>query len=111
MQAGREPRPPLVPQHHHALRTPHIQPPAQPLRLDVPPEGDWRTTGYQVAQTGTLGGRSGQSFPRADSRARLALSPTATCPLCALCQRAPAEPMGAYCRSCGAHVARFRTAS
>ncbi|KAG5266633.1 hypothetical protein AALO_G00234420 [Alosa alosa] len=111
------PPPPSAPQHHE-LRSPHTQAPPQPLRLDVPPEGDWRTTGYQTV---TLGGRNTQQqqqptqqqqpFARTDSRMRLTRSPSVGSPLCALCHRAPAEPMAGYCRSCGAHVARFRTAS
>ncbi|XP_062376155.1 inactive ubiquitin carboxyl-terminal hydrolase 54a [Sardina pilchardus] len=108
------PPPPSAPQHHDP-RGPHTQAPPQPLRLDVPPEGDWRTAGYQTA---TLGRNTQQQqqqqqqpFVRTDSRMRLTRSPSVGSPLCALCHRAPAEPMGGYCRSCGAHMARFRTTS
>lgn len=114
VQASRDPAPSPPSPQHHTLRSPHTQGPVQPLRLDVPPESDWRTANYQ---TGTLGTRNVQQqqqqppFARVDSRVRLARSPSVASPLCVLCQRAPAEPMDAYCRSCGAHMARFRTTS
>lgn len=84
---------------------PHQGPP-QPLRLDVPPESDWRRdTDYRTAPP------SSSWDPRTTHHqqpppARLRRDPQ----LCSLCQQVPAEPSRPYCPSCGAYVARFRPA-
>lgn len=71
-------------------------PTAQPTRMDMPPEGDWRTASYR---TGHL---DGQAFrTRRDSHIQL----------CSLCQQAPAEPIGAYCQACIAYRNRYRQAN
>lgn len=76
--------PPTAP---HQLRVGR-EAPTQPLRLDMPPDSDWRRdTNYRTVR------------PRAHLR------------LCCLCQQLPAEPSRSYCLSCGAYVARFRPAS
>ncbi|XP_063047439.1 inactive ubiquitin carboxyl-terminal hydrolase 54a isoform X1 [Engraulis encrasicolus] len=106
--------PPTHPQgaQHHALRIPHTQAPAPMRRLDVPPEGDWRTQSQVHMGSMVGGGGGGQTLPRSESRQRLpARSPAGPTPLCILCQRASADPLSAYCRSCGAHVTRYCTAS
>ncbi|XP_077960901.1 inactive ubiquitin carboxyl-terminal hydrolase 54a isoform X2 [Gasterosteus aculeatus] len=93
--------------------------PAQPLRLDVPPETDWR----READYRTL---SSSWDPRALSRPHQPIQhhqplqrtnshqpprPRRDPQLCSLCQQLPAEPPRPYCRSCGAYVARFRPVS
>lgn len=84
----------------------HLGPP-QPLRLDMPPESDWRRdTDYRTVRP------SSSWDPRT---ARLRQPPPARPrrdpQLCSLCQQLPAEPSRPYCLSCGAYVARFRPAS
>ncbi|XP_071329568.1 inactive ubiquitin carboxyl-terminal hydrolase 54a isoform X2 [Trachinotus anak] len=81
--------------------------PTQPLRLDVPPEGDWRCdTDYRTVQAGSTWDlrtahyhQPGPPRPRRDPH------------LCSLCQQLPAELPRPYCSSCGAYVTRFRPAS
>lgn len=70
--------------------------PAQPLRLDVPPESDWR----READYRTLQPRS--------ARQRPLQRPLRGLQLCSLCQQLPAESARPYCSSCGTYVARFR---
>uniref|UniRef100_A0A3P8NIL8 USP domain-containing protein n=1 Tax=Astatotilapia calliptera TaxID=8154 RepID=A0A3P8NIL8_ASTCA len=79
--------------------------PAHPLRLDIPPDGDWRRdTNSRTVQ------------PSSSWDARLARHPQPPRPrrppqLCSLCQQLPAEPARSCCSSCGAYVARFRPTS
>ncbi|XP_042288359.1 inactive ubiquitin carboxyl-terminal hydrolase 54a isoform X2 [Thunnus maccoyii] len=105
----------LPPSRHPAppLRVPG-ESPAQPLRLDVPPESDWRRDADYRTVSSTWDLRSTrhhQSLQRTDSHqpplARQRRSPQ----LCSLCQQLPAQPSRPYCPSCGAYVARFRPAS
>lgn len=64
-----------------------------PMRMDMPPEGDWRTATYRT------GHPDGQVFrARRDSQRQL----------CSLCQQTPAEPMGAYCQVCIAYRQHYR---
>nr|XP_057907863.1 inactive ubiquitin carboxyl-terminal hydrolase 54-like isoform X2 [Doryrhamphus excisus] len=62
--------------------------PAQPLRLDMPPEGDWRR------QADPTAARHRQMPPQ----------------LCSLCRLLPAEPPRHFCSSCASYVARCRPA-
>ncbi|XP_041865673.1 inactive ubiquitin carboxyl-terminal hydrolase 54a isoform X2 [Melanotaenia boesemani] len=81
--------------------------PSQPLRLDVPPDSDWRRDAdYRTVQPGsswdlrsTLHHRPPHWSDRGVGRSPL---------LCSLCQQLPAEPSRSYCPSCGAYMARFR---
>ncbi|XP_061823845.1 ubiquitin carboxyl-terminal hydrolase 54-like isoform X2 [Nerophis lumbriciformis] len=56
----------------------------QPLRLDMPPEGDWRKSAARLRQTPPQ--------------------------LCSLCLQLPAEPSRPFCAPCAAYVARRRAA-
>ncbi|CAK6981115.1 inactive ubiquitin carboxyl-terminal hydrolase 54a isoform X5 [Scomber scombrus] len=99
-------RPPAPP-----LRLPG-ETPAQPLRLDVPPESDWRRDADYRTQSSTWDPRSSrihQFLQRSKPTppARLHRTP----PLCSLCQQLPAQPPRPYCPSCSAYVARFHPAS
>ncbi|XP_073337660.1 ubiquitin carboxyl-terminal hydrolase 54-like isoform X2 [Pagrus major] len=101
----------------HLLRVSgEAPPPPQPLRLDVPPESDWRREAdYRTVQlSSSWDPRTARHHPplrRTASHqpppARLRRDPQ----LCSLCQQLPAEPSRPYCPSCGAYVARFRSAS
>ncbi|KAK1791841.1 hypothetical protein P4O66_013820, partial [Electrophorus voltai] len=75
-------------------------PPARPLRLDMPPEGDWRTVDYRAGPT------EGQVFPGLDPRARALRGPPP--PLCPICQRNPAEATRGCCHACAVYVSRCR---
>ncbi|CAI5655033.1 unnamed protein product [Oreochromis niloticus] len=79
--------------------------PTHPLRLDIPPDGDWRRDANS---------RTVQPGPSWDPRlARHPQPPRPRWPpqLCSLCQQLPAEPTRSCCASCGAYVARFGPAS
>uniref|UniRef100_A0A8C8I7L1 USP domain-containing protein n=1 Tax=Oncorhynchus tshawytscha TaxID=74940 RepID=A0A8C8I7L1_ONCTS len=76
----------LPPQHHPAYHQLSNETSTQPLRLDVPPDVDWRTPDYRMV-------------------------PPSIAPLCSMCQQLPTEPSCHYCQSCGAYMARFRPAS
>uniref|UniRef100_A0AAY5L0F3 USP domain-containing protein n=1 Tax=Esox lucius TaxID=8010 RepID=A0AAY5L0F3_ESOLU len=93
--SGRAPATCLPPQRHPAHQRLPIETSTQPLRLDVPPDVDWRTPDY----------RMDHPHMRASSRG------PATAHLCSLCQQLPTEPSRHYCQSCGAYMARFRPAS
>ncbi|XP_070696872.1 inactive ubiquitin carboxyl-terminal hydrolase 54a [Pempheris klunzingeri] len=99
----------------HHLRATGEGPP-QPLRLDVPPESDWRHEAeYRTVQPSSSWdprtARHHQPLLHTGSYqpppARLRRDPQ----LCSLCQQLPAEPSRPYCPSCGAYVARFRPVS
>ncbi|XP_070772240.1 inactive ubiquitin carboxyl-terminal hydrolase 54a [Enoplosus armatus] len=99
----------------HHLRGPGEGPP-QPLRLDVPPESDWRRDAdYRTVQPSSSWdsrtSRHHQPLLRTDSRQPPPAPPRRDPQLCSLCQQLPAEPSRPYCPSCGAYVARFRPAS
>lgn len=84
------------PQRASLSRQALSMPIAQPMRMDMPPEGDWRTATYRT------GHPDGQAFrTRRDSHMQL----------CSLCQQAPAEPMGAYCQACIAYRKHYRQAN
>ncbi|XP_008286551.1 inactive ubiquitin carboxyl-terminal hydrolase 54a [Stegastes partitus] len=99
-----------APQH---LRVPGDAP-TQPLRLDVPPESDWRRDADpRTVQPGSSWdprlARHHQALQRTDSQPPP--RPRRAPQLCSLCQQLPAEPSRPYCPSCGAYVARFRPVS
>ncbi|XP_067276768.1 inactive ubiquitin carboxyl-terminal hydrolase 54a isoform X3 [Pseudorasbora parva] len=79
--------------HHHS----HLEPPAQPFRLDVPPERDWR------ADRGT------HVFPRTEPRGGMSRGPPVY--ICGLCKQSPAEPTRSYCQNCRAHMNHYRMTS
>lgn len=89
------------------LQHPHYTPqhsrgsegPPQPLRLDIPPESDWR---HQVNFRNVQPPRHHQPLHRTEPRPHRAPQ------LCLLCRQLPAEPARSYCPSCGAYMARFR---
>ncbi|XP_036978828.1 inactive ubiquitin carboxyl-terminal hydrolase 54a isoform X2 [Acanthopagrus latus] len=103
--------------------TPHLlrvsgeaPPPPQPLRLDVPPESDWRhEADYRTVQLSSSweprATRHHPSLQRTSSYQSPPARPRRDPQLCSLCQQLPAEPARPYCPSCGAYVARFRSAS
>uniref|UniRef100_UPI0037E738AD ubiquitin carboxyl-terminal hydrolase 54-like n=1 Tax=Semicossyphus pulcher TaxID=241346 RepID=UPI0037E738AD len=97
------------------LRVPGEGPP-QPLRLDVPPESDWRRDAdYRTVQPSSSwdprSTRLHQPLQRSNSHQPPPARPRRDPHLCSLCQQLPAEPSRPYCPSCGAYVARFRSAS
>ncbi|XP_041803647.1 inactive ubiquitin carboxyl-terminal hydrolase 54a isoform X2 [Chelmon rostratus] len=88
----------------------------QPLRLDVPPESDWRRDAdYKTVQPSSSWdprtARHHQPLQRTSSYQPPPARPRRDPQLCSLCQQLPAEPSRPYCPSCGAYVARFRPAS
>ncbi|XP_047207018.1 inactive ubiquitin carboxyl-terminal hydrolase 54a isoform X2 [Girardinichthys multiradiatus] len=93
-----------------APQRPHVSGdvPPQPLRLDVPPETDWRRD---------VGYRTGQSISSWDPRSIRSQRPvqwTDRGPfrgpqLCSLCHQLPADPGRPYCPTCAAYVARYRS--
>lgn len=91
------PRHRLTSEPAHRGSDPTHRGPAQPLRLDMPPETDWRC---------------GVDFRTAwdpwDSRT---LRPRPRDPqLCSLCHQLPAERLRPFCPPCGAHLARTHPA-
>ncbi|XP_037637581.1 LOW QUALITY PROTEIN: inactive ubiquitin carboxyl-terminal hydrolase 54a [Sebastes umbrosus] len=94
------------------LTVPGEAPPAQPLRLDVPPETDWRhDADYRTVSSSwdPRTARHHQPLHRTASHQPPPPRPHRDPQLCSLCQQLPAEPSRPYCPSCGAYVARFRT--
>ncbi|XP_019715811.1 inactive ubiquitin carboxyl-terminal hydrolase 54-like [Hippocampus comes] len=61
---------------------------ARPLRLDVPPDGDWRRGGAGAE-------RNPAGLLRLTART-----------ICSLCRQLPADSPHPFCSPCGAHVAR-----
>ncbi|XP_076598793.1 inactive ubiquitin carboxyl-terminal hydrolase 54a isoform X2 [Chaetodon auriga] len=99
----------------HLLRVSGEGPP-QPLRLDVPPESDWRRDAdYRTVQPSSSWdprpARHHQPLQRTSSYQPPPARPRRDPQLCSLCQQVPAEPSRPYCPSCGAYVARFRPTS
>uniref|UniRef100_A0A4W5NYC6 Ubiquitin specific peptidase 54a n=1 Tax=Hucho hucho TaxID=62062 RepID=A0A4W5NYC6_9TELE len=105
----------LPPQHHPAYHRLSSETSTQPLRLDVPPDVDWRTPDCRMVPP---------SMPMRDThplhqptqkpdqpRMRASSRGPGSAPLCSLCQQLPTEPSRHYCQSCGAYMARFRPAS
>ncbi|XP_055758143.1 inactive ubiquitin carboxyl-terminal hydrolase 54a isoform X2 [Salvelinus fontinalis] len=105
----------LPPQHHPAYHQLSNETSTQPLRLDVPPDVDWRTPDYRMVPP---------SMPMRDPhplhqptqkpdqpRMRASSRGPGSAPLCSLCQQLPTEPSRHYCQSCLAYMARFRPAS
>lgn len=84
------------PQHASLPRQPLSVSTAQPMRMDMPPEGDWRTATYRA------GHPDGQALrTRRGSHIQL----------CSLCQQSPAEPMANYCQACITYRNRYRQAN
>ncbi|KAJ4948221.1 hypothetical protein JOQ06_019758 [Pogonophryne albipinna] len=76
----------------------------QPMRLDVPPDTDWRLQpNFRTVGSSSWDPRAARHHLPPPPRPRRAPPP-----LCSLCQQFPAEPPRPYCLSCGAYVARFR---
>ncbi|XP_034408750.1 inactive ubiquitin carboxyl-terminal hydrolase 54a [Cyclopterus lumpus] len=95
----------------HHLRGPG-EAPAQPLRLDVPPETDWRRDAdYRTASSSWDPRAARQHQPLQRTVSQQPPRPRRDPQLCSLCQQLPAEPPRPYCQSCGAYVARFRPVS
>uniref|UniRef100_A0A8C1QDX7 Inactive ubiquitin carboxyl-terminal hydrolase 54-like n=1 Tax=Cyprinus carpio TaxID=7962 RepID=A0A8C1QDX7_CYPCA len=86
----------LIP-HHSSHHHPHLEPPTQPLRLDVPPERDWRAA------------RDSHVFPRTEPRGGTSRGPPVY--ICGLCKQNPAEPTRSYCQTCRAHMNHYRKTS
>ncbi len=90
--------------------------PPRPLRLDVPPERDWRRdANYRTVKPSSSrdprAARHHQPFQQSSSQQPPQARPSRDLQLCSLCQQLPAEPSCPYCPSCGAYVAHFRSAS
>ncbi|XP_034054952.1 inactive ubiquitin carboxyl-terminal hydrolase 54-like [Gymnodraco acuticeps] len=78
--------------------------PSQPMRLDVPPDTDWRLQpNFRTVSSSSWDPRAARHHLPPPPQPRRAPPP-----LCSLCQQFPAEPPRPYCLSCGAYVARFR---
>ncbi|XP_076831525.1 inactive ubiquitin carboxyl-terminal hydrolase 54a isoform X2 [Brachyhypopomus gauderio] len=101
----------LEPPHRQHLRSTlpppvaqlHAPRPARPLRLDIPPEGDWRTADHRA------GPADARPFPGPEPRARALRGPPP--PLCPICQQSPAEPAHGCCHACTAYANRSRASS
>ncbi|CDQ59801.1 unnamed protein product [Oncorhynchus mykiss] len=89
----------LQPQHHPAHHRLSSETSNQPLRLDIPPDDDWRTPDYRIVPL--------HDHPRMMASSR----GPGSAQLCSLCQQLPTEPSRHYCQSCGVYMARFRPAS
>ncbi|XP_031679282.1 inactive ubiquitin carboxyl-terminal hydrolase 54 isoform X2 [Oncorhynchus kisutch] len=105
----------LPPQHHPAYHQLSNETSTQPLRLDVPPDVDWRTPDYRMVPP-SMPMRDPhpphQSTQKPDQpRMKASSHCPGSAPLCSLCQQLPTEPSRHYCQSCGAYMARFRPAS
>ncbi|XP_072534431.1 inactive ubiquitin carboxyl-terminal hydrolase 54a isoform X2 [Salminus brasiliensis] len=87
--------PRMIPQHH--------EPVVKPLRLDVPPESDWRTADYRTAPI------DGPAFSRPDPRTRSLRGNPAQ--LCSLCQQSPAEHGLSQCQTCRSYINHYRPTS
>ncbi|XP_016412417.1 inactive ubiquitin carboxyl-terminal hydrolase 54-like [Sinocyclocheilus rhinocerous] len=83
--------------HHSSHHHPHLEPPTQPFRLDVPPERDWRAA------------RDSHVFPRTEPRGGTSCGPPVY--ICGLCKQNPAEPTRSYCQTCRAHMNHYRKTS
>ncbi|XP_059422505.1 inactive ubiquitin carboxyl-terminal hydrolase 54a isoform X2 [Carassius carassius] len=83
--------------HHSSHHHPNLEPPTQPLRLDVPPERDWRAA------------RDTHVFPRTETRGGTSRSLPVY--ICGLCKQNPAEPTRSYCQTCRAHMNHYRMTS
>uniref|UniRef100_A0A3Q3DZ78 Uncharacterized protein n=1 Tax=Labrus bergylta TaxID=56723 RepID=A0A3Q3DZ78_9LABR len=99
--------------HPHRV---HGEGPPQPLRLDMPPETDWRREAdYRTVQPSSSWdprtARHHQPLHRTSSHQPPTTRPLRDPHFCSLCQQLPAEPSRPYCKSCGAYVSRFRPAS
>lgn len=81
----------------------HREPGSKPMRLDVPPEGDWRTADYRTAPV------DGPAFSRPDPRSRVLRGPPVQ--LCSLCQQSPAEHGLNHCQACRPYLNRYRPTS
>ncbi|KAM8859140.1 inactive ubiquitin carboxyl-terminal hydrolase 54a isoform 2-T6 [Spinachia spinachia] len=100
-----------------------VEAPAGPLRLDVPPETDWRREADHRTLSSSwdppAAGRhhyphqphQHPHLPLQRTDSHRPPRPRRDPPLCSLCQQLPAAPPRPYCRSCGAYVARFRPVS
>lgn len=84
--------------------------PAQPLRLDVPPETDWRRhVDHRTSRSSSSWDqRSVGNQQRSHWTDR---GPYRGPQLCCLCRQLPADPSGPYCPTCAADVARYRSGS
>ncbi|XP_066550018.1 inactive ubiquitin carboxyl-terminal hydrolase 54a isoform X3 [Amia ocellicauda] len=116
--SGANTRPPPPPSRTEASRRYSTQPaaryqtlPSQPLRLDMPPEGDWRRSDVRQAPPAHKPSASPthrQPPSRPTSHGRTFPGPVQPC---ALCQQMPTEPHQNYCQVCAVYMARFRPAS
>ncbi|KAM9561157.1 ubiquitin carboxyl-terminal hydrolase 54-like isoform 3-T3 [Salvelinus alpinus] len=105
----------LQPQHHPAHHRLSSETSNQPLRLDVPPDDDWRTPDYRMVAPSMPMRHAHplhQPTQRHDHPRMMASSRgSGSAQLCSLCQQLPTEPSRHYCQSCGVYMARFRPAS
>ncbi|XP_062850838.1 inactive ubiquitin carboxyl-terminal hydrolase 54a [Trichomycterus rosablanca] len=91
-------RPADVPyrQPRHASLPRQASSAAQPTRMDMPPEGDWRTASYRTAPSDGQASRAHRGTPMQ---------------LCLRCQKSPAEFVSAYCQACMAYIKHYRPTS
>nr|XP_046209713.1 inactive ubiquitin carboxyl-terminal hydrolase 54-like isoform X1 [Oncorhynchus gorbuscha]XP_046209714.1 inactive ubiquitin carboxyl-terminal hydrolase 54-like isoform X1 [Oncorhynchus gorbuscha]XP_046209715.1 inactive ubiquitin carboxyl-terminal hydrolase 54-like isoform X1 [Oncorhynchus gorbuscha]XP_046209716.1 inactive ubiquitin carboxyl-terminal hydrolase 54-like isoform X1 [Oncorhynchus gorbuscha] len=105
----------LQPQHHPAHHRLSSETSNQPLRLDIPPDDDWRTPDYRIVPLSMPMRHAHplhQPTQRHDHPRMMASSRgPGSAQLCSLCQQMPTEPSRHYCQSCGVYMARFRPAS
>ncbi|XP_017571339.1 inactive ubiquitin carboxyl-terminal hydrolase 54a isoform X1 [Pygocentrus nattereri] len=87
--------PRMIPQHH--------EPAVKPMRLDVPPEGDWRTANFRTAPM------DAPPFCRPDPRSRPIHGPPTQ--LCSLCQQSPPEHGITHCQACRVYMNHYRPIS
>uniref|UniRef100_A0A4W5P5Z8 Uncharacterized protein n=1 Tax=Hucho hucho TaxID=62062 RepID=A0A4W5P5Z8_9TELE len=105
----------LQPQHHPAHHRLSSETSNQPLRLDVPPDDDWRTPDYRMVPL-AMPMRHAHPLHQPTQRhnyprMRASFRGPGSAQLCSLCQQLPTEPSRHYCQSCGVYMARFRPAS
>ncbi|MBN3321889.1 UBP54 hydrolase, partial [Atractosteus spatula] len=80
--------------------------PAQPLRLDMPPEKDWRDSNIRLNPPMMKPSVSSAFQPAPYTRA----VPSSAQP-CSLCQQRPTEPPHSCCQACRVYMARVRQTS
>ena len=73
------------------------------MRLDVPPEGDWRTANYRTAPM------DAPPFCRPGPRNRPLHGPPAQ--LCSLCEQIPPEHGFSHCQACRVYMNHYRPIS
>ncbi|XP_051778588.1 inactive ubiquitin carboxyl-terminal hydrolase 54a isoform X2 [Erpetoichthys calabaricus] len=90
-------------------------PSSQPLRLDVPPDEDWRRSTlsqpHSHLNSASYYRPTAATTPLQQAESRLAPHGRNSGQRCGLCQQASAEPGQNYCHTCQFYLSRFRPVS